>query len=64
MKDQEKIKIMLLKEIKSLNISLGEKMKILSLLDWAFRDQSGMTYFSEKEIEKREQLYKSINNQL
>lgn len=59
--EDEKIKAQLLKEIKDLNISVRKKMRLLRLLDWAFRDNSGLTYFSEKELAKREQLYNALN---
>ena len=50
----------LLKEIENANISLERKMKILKLIDTAFREYMGTVYLTDTEVEENDILSRSM----
>ena len=50
----------LLKEVSDSNISLERKMKILQLIDAAFREYMGAVYLTDEELEQNDILSRSM----
>ncbi len=50
----------LLKEVSDANMSLERKMKILQLIDTAFREYMGAVYLSDEELEQNDILSRSM----
>jgi len=59
-KQDFKIKEELLNEITNSNMTLQRKMKVMELLDAAFRKYLGVIYLSDKEIEQNDILNRSM----
>jgi len=59
-KQDFKIKEELLNEITNSNMTLQRKMKVMELLDAAFRKYLGVIYLSDKELEKNDILNRSM----
>lgn len=60
MKNKKKSIKELINEIENLNIRLDKKMKLLNLLDKVFRENYGVIYLSNKELEEKDILIRSI----
>jgi hypothetical protein len=58
--ENQKIKNTLVKEITNSNMTLKRKMKVLKLLDSAFREYLGVIYLSDKELEQKDILNRSM----
>ena len=56
----QKIKIKLINEITDSKMSFERKMKVLELLDEAFRKHLGVIYLSDKELEQNDILNRSM----
>ncbi len=50
----------LISEITDSNMTFQKKMKVLRLLDQAFRKHLGVLYMSDKELEENDILYRSM----
>tara|TARA_B100000809_G_scaffold46543_1_gene40944 strand:+ start:154 stop:339 length:186 start_codon:yes stop_codon:yes gene_type:complete len=55
-----KIKKDLLNEITNSNMTLQRQMKVMELLDTAFRKYLGVIYLSDKELEQNDILNRSM----
>ena len=55
-----KIKEDLLNEITNSNMTLQRQMKVMELLDTAFRKYLGVIYLSDKELEQKDILNRSM----
>lgn len=56
----QKMKALLVQEITDSNMKFKRKMKVLKLLDQAFREYLGVIYLSDQEIEERDILNRSM----
>ena len=56
-KSDKKLKENLINEITNSSMTLKRQLKVLNMLDKAFREYLGVIYLSDSELEERNQLH-------